>query len=1150
VAVNQFGSSGLLTRARSRIVIVSAASAIVLGGLSGTAYAEPLNPDGASGPELTLTDVQQRQLQQALGDPASNLPASGQMAFLLELDASSTGEVFNQDLPRGEVAAEAAATAAASSIAALTDQVLADLPLVAPNSRALYRMHAVIAGVAIETDVSNFSALSSLSGVRAVYPISPKRTDNAGASQLTRAAQVWSALGETGEGASVGIVDTGIDYLHANFGGPGTEAAYAAQTDSVAPPPSLYPNDKVVGGIDLVGDSYNADPDDPAYSPVPVQDPNPMDCNGHGSHVAGSAAGYGVNADGSTFAGSFEADIPLETMRIGPGMAPEADLYALRVFGCVGPSNATALAIEWAMDPNGDGVISDHLDVVNLSLGSAYGMADDGDSVVVNRAAELGVSMVVSAGNAGDTFDIGSSPGNASRAITVAASNDGFGTFDGWRVDDPTLFDPDIRPGPRSAGYLTPTPNGVQGDLALPIVGDDPSACEELDGDYSGKFLIIDAGGLTCGGVTMSDNAAAAGATGFVVVSDDDLLETGITGGADIPGILVTAGDGEILKDQVASGETLAIEFGDNLKNSTTHIAPGQEDLLASFSSRGVRQSNGVKPDVAAPGVTTYSVAAGTGNQGVNISGTSMASSTTAGVVALVRSAHPSWTTEEVKAAVMNTANEDVYTGENRTGDIYEPDRVGAGRVDALDALNTDVLAYVQDSPGVVSASFGVIETSNDSTTMKRTIQVVNKGRTAQTFAVTYVPAAQQPALSYGLNRNSVTVGPGGSTMVVVTITVKRSELRKTLSSTMDDTQQDTLVGFGGLPRQFVASASGRVVLTASAPNSTQPELRVPVHANAKPSSTLTQSLSSFSGNSARLTLSGRGVLNGTPGTPNAYASLSSAFEQLGTSPQMAMCSRTVQADCYKSELERSVDLKAIGVATDAPFTGSVRQPLANSYLYFGVAAHGKFTTPDAVIGYSVFIDGDGDDVPDYEIFSQRLANGPDSIDVVLVLGAYLTGPDAGFLMTTPDGNLAAEFLNIVPGDVDTNFFDNDTVIMPFPISSMPLLTKANPRFTFGVQATSFGYGTIDTVGTTPFGGSVAGGMSFNARTPGLSFSSGGDVAQLVVSGSGTTIDVRRNPTELAADRAVGGPKGILMIHSHNSTAAGRAQTVAIPGVT
>ena len=179
--------------------------------------------------------------------------------------------------------------------------------------------------------------------------------------------------------------------------------------------------------------------------------------------------------------------------------------------------------------------------------------------------------------------------------------------------------------------------------------------------------------------------------------------------------------------------------------------------------------------------------------------------------------------------------------------------------------------------------------------------------------------------------------------------------------------------------------ASGRVVLTASASGSTQPKLRIPVHANAKPASTLTQSLSSFSGSNATLTLSGRGVRNGTPGAPNAYVSLSSAFEQLGTSPAMAKCSRTVNVNCYQSDLERSVDLKAIGVATDAPFTGTTRQPLANSYLYFGVAAHGKFTTPDAVIGYSVFIDGDGDNVLDYEIFSQRLFNGQDPIDVVLV---------------------------------------------------------------------------------------------------------------------------------------------------------------------
>ena len=1146
--MNQIRRTGSHARVGVRFAVLIAASALLLSGLTGPASAEPVNPDGPSGPQVTLSDAQQQELRDAaLTARASNLPDSGPMAFLLEFEAASTGQVFAQNLSRGQAAAAAAARAAGGVIAALRDRVLAALPQAAPQFTELYRMQAALAAVAIETDVSNYDALTSLPGVRAVYPISTKQIDNAGAAQLTRAAQVWSALGNTGEGVSVGIIDTGIDYVHTDFGGAGTPGDYSLQTDAQASP-RVYPTEKVVGGYDFVGDAYNADPSSETYSPVRRPDSNPMDCHGHGSHVAGSAAGYGVNADGSTFTGPYDEDIPLDTMRIGPGMAPKASLYALRVFGCDGSTNATALAIEWAMDPNGDGVTDDHLDVVNLSLGSDYGLADDGDTVVVNRAAELGVSMVLSAGNAGDTFDIGGSPGNAPRAITVAASNDGFGVIDGWQIlNKPDLFDPDIRPGLRSLAYVTPTPDGVQGELVNPVAGDDPTACTPLDGNYDDKFLIIDAAGFGCGSVTKSGNAAAAGADGFVIVADDDLLATGITGSPVIPGILVTASDGAVLKDR-ADEETLIIEFGDNLADAAKFFAPEQEDLLASFSSRGVRQANGAKPDVTAPGVDTFSAATGSGNQGVTFSGTSMASPTTAGVVALIRAAHPTWTTEEVKAAVMNTANEDIYTGENRTGDIYAPNRVGAGRIDALDALNTSVVAYVQDAPGVVSASFGVIEAVNNTTALTRTIRVVNKGTTAQTFGVAYDAVTQQPGVSYSLNRGSVTVAPGGSTTVVLTITVNRSQLRKTLDPTMSPTQEDTLLGFGELPRQFVADASGRVVLTASASGSTQPQLRVPVHANAKPSSTLTQSLSPFQNNRATLTLSGRGVANGPVGEPSSYVSLSSAFEQLGTSPQMPKCSRTVKVDCYKSDLERSVDLKAIGVATDAPFTGTTQQPLANSYLYFGVAAHGEFTTPDAVIGYSVFIDGDGDNVPDYKIFTQKLANGPNGIDIVVVLGGYLTGPNAGTFMETPDGNLAAVFLNGASGNIDTNLFDNDTVIMPFPISSMPLLTRANPRFTFGVQATSL-YGTIDTVGTTPFGESVAGGMSFNALRPGLSFGSGGEVAQLVVSGPGTRIDVTRNQVSLAADRAVGGPIGILMIHSHNSTAAGRAQTVAIPGM-
>ncbi len=94
-------------------------------------------------------------------------------------------------------------------------------------------------------------------------------------------------------------------------------------------------------------------------------------------------------------------------------MAPGADLYALKVFGCDGSTDVTMQAIEWALDPNGDGDPSDHLDVVNLSLGSDYGLADDADSMAIDRAMELGMLAVLAAGNAGDSYDIGGSPGNA-----------------------------------------------------------------------------------------------------------------------------------------------------------------------------------------------------------------------------------------------------------------------------------------------------------------------------------------------------------------------------------------------------------------------------------------------------------------------------------------------------------------------------------------------------------------------------------------------------------------------------------------------------------------------------------------------------------------------------------------------------------------
>ncbi len=79
---------------------------------------------------------------------------------------------------------------------------------------------------------------------------------------------------------------------------------------------------------------------------------------------------------------------------------------------------------------------------------------------------------------------------------------------------------------------------------------------------------------------------------------------------------------------------------------------------FASFSSGGPRTGDsGLKPNISAPGVAIVSTGVGTGNGAATISGTSMASPHVAGVAALTRQAHPSWSVEDIKAAIMNTGD-------------------------------------------------------------------------------------------------------------------------------------------------------------------------------------------------------------------------------------------------------------------------------------------------------------------------------------------------------------------------------------------------------------------------------------------------------------------------------------------------------------
>jgi len=152
--------------------------------------------------------------------------------------------------------------------------------------------------------------------------------------------------------------------------------------------PSTFPNSKVIGGYDFVNN-----------------DADPMDDQGHGTHVAATAAGNGVLK----------------------GVAPDAKIYAYKVLSSSGSGSESNIikAIERSFDVDGDGILNegpeDKLDIISLSIGGP-GNPDDPMSTAIDNAVNNGVVAVVAAGNSGPSEGTINSPGTARKAITVGAT--------------------------------------------------------------------------------------------------------------------------------------------------------------------------------------------------------------------------------------------------------------------------------------------------------------------------------------------------------------------------------------------------------------------------------------------------------------------------------------------------------------------------------------------------------------------------------------------------------------------------------------------------------------------------------------------------------------------------------------------------------
>jgi subtilisin family serine protease len=978
--------------------------------------------------------------------------------------------------------------------------VVRELGALHARVRVMYRVKNAYDGIAVLAPPSQMNALRRLRGVSALHLVPADSSDNASTVPLIGAPSVWQSAAALGDGMRVGIIDTGIDYIHTDFGGPGTGYATNNTTGLTG---TIYPTAKVVGGYDFAGDAYDAGDSNHL---VPTPDPNPMDCNGHGTHVAGTAAGFGVNADGTTYAGTYNTSTPFSSMRIGPGVAPHAVLYALRVFGCHGSTQLTTQAIDWALDPNNDGNLADHLDVVNMSLGSDFASADSPAAVASDQAAADGMIVVAAAGNSGDQYFATGAPADATRAISVASSVDSTEVMDGLDVTAPAAI-AGTYPGRNSQNFDFSTHAPVSGTLAATT--HNATGCSAFDATdtalITGKVALLywnplNAASAPCGSTVRVNNAAVAGAVGVILGDNTETISTGILGNSTIPSFITTASVASQLKTNVAGGVTVTLTSAHN--NATKLVSTPRTDTLSTFSSRGPRSSDAqLKPDVTAPGDTVFSATNGTGTQGASLSGTSMASPHVAGSMALLRETHPSWSVEELKAALMNTATHDLYTGLNQSGTPYSPARVGAGRIDVPAAVGQQVIAY-QDSDGdltnagdgSVSVSFGSLQVSS-SFTVDKTIRVENLGPSAASYTVGYSATTSIPGVSYSFpDGPTVSSAAGGTSTFRVRLTVDPSAMRNSVDPTVS-----TANG-----RFWIPEASGDVTLTPAS----GPLLRVPVYVTARPASQMGTSetylsLPSASG-TTQLDLTGAGVNTGSS-FPTDYVSTLTPFELQGRSPQIAALPRPSDA---------MADLRDIGVATNEPEVGA-----ANGFLAFGVATYGDWMTPASQAQFTIYIDTNRDGTDDYVLYNSRFG-----------------GDFFGAVLKNLATNTLAPFYYYVNGfsgaGRPTAPFDSNVLAMPVPVSYLNM--GAATRFNYHVVSFG-GDGQIDQAG--PF--------TYDFAHPGLDFTGGGAGMFGFNDLPGSSIPVSYDWNALLANHSF----GALLLHHLNGSPQSRPQELIATSV-
>ena len=641
---------------------------------------------------------------------------------------------------------------------------------------------ALFNGMSVTVDYADLSKIAELPGVSEVFiPAEYKapvlQPSSNSASEMINATMM-SAIGADGSGKVVAVLDTGITADHEAFG------IY----DGMLQTPAWEKVD-IIKAIAEIGHGAYYSQKIPYQFDYADQDQDAADDNsGHGSHVAGIAAGYVATDEGEvTFRGS----------------APDAQILAMKVFSSSATTTSSDIyfaALEDAYKLNAD--------VINMSLGAPNGFVEDAESVLHDRIYErlenAGVICCMSAGNdanmgqyaqnwtgggyvTADYVDYGvlGSPASYNGNIAVASMENaeypaytitvGEDSFD-FRDPDGEAFHE------KFAGQ----------DVEYVLVPDLGVAEAYENVDVRGKIAVISRGEITF--EEKVAYASAAGAAGVVVYDNAPgaLITMAITTKT-IPAIFVS---------QECGAALVANEGSTFLVNAEKMIVDNPEAWsMSSFSSWGPTNDLQIKPTITGIGGNVYSVTAGTKDGYEVMSGTSMSSPNVTGGYATLLEAitndDPEMSKAEAAKLARNITLSHAYVayasvGQNEDGSYYgvpySPRQQGAGVMDVaaayLATLNiTDPLAELGDDPaktGVFTITAELENTADEERTYDVSMDVLTDGVTGGYFGTDtlHLYNALQPMLleegtDYTIDApETVTLAAGEKKTVTVTITL------------------------------------------------------------------------------------------------------------------------------------------------------------------------------------------------------------------------------------------------------------------------------------------------------------------------------------------------------------------------------------------